>query len=40
MSEYSAVVEWNRAAETVFGWMIHANVFLGDDLGTVFAHEH
>ena len=22
------------------GWMIHANVFLGDDLGTVFAHEH
>lgn len=22
------------------GWMIHANVFLGDDLATVFGHEH
>jgi hypothetical protein len=24
----------------VFGWMIHANVFLGSDLQTVFGHEH
>ena len=22
------------------GWMIHANVFAGDDLATIFAHEH
>jgi hypothetical protein len=22
------------------GWMIHANVFLGDDLSTVFGHDH
>lgn len=22
------------------GWMIHANVFLGEDLGTVFGHDH
>ena len=22
------------------GWMIHANVFLGEDLGTIFGHEH
>ena len=22
------------------GWMIHANVFLGDDLGTIYGHEH
>jgi hypothetical protein len=22
------------------GWMIHANVFLGEDLGIVFGHEH
>jgi hypothetical protein len=22
------------------GWMIHANVFAGDDLGAIFAHEH
>jgi hypothetical protein len=22
------------------GWMIHANVFLGDDLATVFGHDH
>ena len=26
--------------ENLFGWMIHANVFLGEDLGTVFGHEH
>jgi hypothetical protein len=26
--------------ENVFGWMIHANVFAGDDLGTIFAHDH
>lgn len=24
----------------VFGWMIHANVFAGDDLASVFGHEH
>lgn len=24
----------------LFGWMIHANVFLGEDLGTVFGHDH
>jgi hypothetical protein len=29
-----------RFHENLFGWMIHANVFLGDDLGTVFGHEH
>jgi hypothetical protein len=23
-----------------FGWMIHANVFAGDDLGAVFGHHH
>lgn len=22
------------------GWMIHANVFLGDDLGTIYGHDH
>lgn len=26
--------------ENLFGWMIHANVFLGEDLGTVFGHDH
>ena len=25
---------------SLFGWMIHANVFLGDDLATVFGHDH
>ncbi|HYC49666.1 MAG TPA: hypothetical protein VEB19_01030 [Gemmatimonadaceae bacterium] len=25
---------------SIFGWMIHANVFLGDDLATVYGHEH
>ena len=29
-----------RFHESVFGWMIHANVFLGDDLATVYGHEH
>jgi len=24
----------------LFGWMIHANVFAGDDLGAIFSHEH
>lgn len=24
----------------IFGWMIHANVFAGDDLTSIFAHEH
>ena len=26
--------------ENLFGWMIHANVFAGDDLTTIFGHEH
>jgi hypothetical protein len=26
--------------ESLFGWMIHANVFLGDDLATVYGHDH
>lgn len=26
--------------DTLFGWMIHANVFAGDDLGAVFGDEH
>ena len=32
--------------ESIFGWMVHANVFAGDDLGTIFgdhtkgAHHH
>jgi hypothetical protein len=26
--------------ESVFGWMIHANVFLGSDLATVYGHDH
>ena len=29
-----------RFFPTVFGWMIHANVFAGDDLATVFGHGH
>lgn len=24
----------------LFGWMVHANVFAGDDLGTIFADRH
>ena len=26
--------------KNVFGWMVHANVFSGDDLGAVFGHHH
>lgn len=26
--------------ESLFGWMIHANVFAGNDLGAVFSDEH
>jgi hypothetical protein len=26
--------------EDVFGWMVHANVFAGDDLRAVFGHHH
>jgi len=29
-----------RFYKNLFGWMIHANVFLGEDLGTVFGHDH
>ena len=29
-----------RFEPTVFGWMVHANVFAGDDLGTIFADHH
>ena len=29
-----------RFYPNLFGWMIHANVFLGEDLGTVFGHDH
>jgi len=29
-----------RFYPNLFGWMIHANVFAGDDLASVFAHEH
>jgi hypothetical protein len=25
---------------SLFGWMIHANVFAGEDLATIFGHEH
>lgn len=25
---------------SVFGWMVHANVFAGDDLGTIFGDRH
>jgi hypothetical protein len=24
----------------IFGWMIHANVFAGEDLATIFGHQH
>jgi len=24
----------------LFGWMVHANVFAGDDLGVIFGHDH
>ena len=26
--------------ESLFGWMVHANVFAGDDLGSIFGAEH
>jgi len=26
--------------ESLFGWMIHANVYAGDDLATIFADDH
>ncbi len=26
--------------KNLFGWMIHANVFLGEELATVFGHDH
>jgi hypothetical protein len=26
--------------QDLFGWMIHANVFAGDDIGAVFGHHH
>ena len=29
-----------RFLASPMGWMIHANVFLGDDLGVIFAHDH
>jgi hypothetical protein len=29
-----------RFFPTVFGWMLHANVFAGDDLAAVFGHDH
>ena len=29
-----------RFQPNLFGWMIHANVFLGEDLATVFGHDH
>jgi hypothetical protein len=29
-----------RFFESPFGWMVHANVFAGDSLSTIFAHEH
>ena len=29
-----------RFFPTVFGWMIHANVFAGDDLATIYGHGH
>jgi hypothetical protein len=29
-----------RFFPTVFGWMIHANVFAGDDLATIYGHDH
>ena len=29
-----------RFFPTAFGWMIHANVFAGEDLETIYGHEH
>jgi hypothetical protein len=29
-----------RFFPTVFGWMIHANVFAGDNLATIYGHDH
>jgi len=29
-----------RFETNVFGWMVHANVFAGDDLGTIFGDHH
>lgn len=29
-----------RFHENLFGWMVHANVFSGEDLATVFGHDH
>lgn len=29
-----------RWFDHIFGWMVHANVFAGDDLGTVFGDHH
>jgi hypothetical protein len=26
--------------ENIFGWMVHANVFAGDDLASIFGHHH
>ena len=26
--------------ENLFGWMVHVNVFAGDDLGSIFGHHH
>ena len=26
--------------ESVFGWMVHVNVFAGDDLASIFGHHH
>jgi hypothetical protein len=26
--------------ENIFGWMVHANVFAGDNLGAMFGHHH
>jgi hypothetical protein len=37
-SECSAV--GGQFHESLFGWMIHANVFEGDDLQTIFGHDH
>jgi hypothetical protein len=29
-----------RFVDSLFGWMLHVNVFEGDDLGTIFGDEH
>lgn len=29
-----------RFHATVLGWMVHVNAFAGDDLATIFAHDH